>query len=64
MNLEALTAKQLNEMERLLTELATLMKQAKFTDDPLYATLTELKHLAGVLRAQRFDEANPRFRGY
>ena len=35
MNLESLTDKQLHEMERLLTELTHLMKQAKLTEDPL-----------------------------
>jgi hypothetical protein len=51
-------------MERLLTELTNLMKQARLTDDPLYATLSELKSAAGDLRAKRFDEDNSRFKGY
>ncbi len=64
MNLESLTTQQLNEMERLLTELTKLMKQAKLTDDPLYATLRELKSAAGDLRVKRFDEDNPKFKEY
>ncbi len=64
MNLESLTDKQLNELERLLTELTHLMKQAKLTDDPLHATLTQLRHDAGALRQKRYDEHNSRFTGY
>jgi hypothetical protein len=50
-------------MERLLTELTHLMKQAKLTDDPLHATLTQLKYEAGTLRQKRFDESDSRYSG-
>jgi hypothetical protein len=64
MNLESLTDKQLHEMERLLTELTHLMKQAKLTEDPLHAALTQLKYEAGTLRQKRFDENDSRYSGY
>jgi|FLYN01.1.fsa_nt_gi hypothetical protein len=64
MNLESLNDKHLHEMERLVTELLTLMKKAKLTDDPLYSSLHDLKETAEKLRRERFDEENPRFKGY
>lgn len=64
MNLESLSDKQLNEMERLASELAALLKRTKFAHDPLYLTLTNLKSAAGDIRQGRFDLHDNRYQGY
>jgi hypothetical protein len=64
MNLTTLTDKQLNEMERLATELAALLKRTKLTHDPLYLTLTNLRTAAGNVRQERFDQHDHRYQGY
>ena len=64
MNLEMLNDKQLNEMERLVSELVVLMKRTKLADDPLYLTLTNLKNAAGGVRQERFDQHDTRYQGY
>ena len=64
MNLESLNEKQLNELERLLTELTHLMSKAKLGGEPLYASLTQLRTAAATLRQQRFDAVDSRYTGY
>ena len=64
MNLESLNDKQLNEMERLASELVVLLKRTKLADDPLYLTLTNLKNAAGGVRQVRFDQHDTRYQGY
>ncbi len=64
MQLEAVSDKQLHEMERLVNELLVLMKKAKLADDPLYASLQAAKEETEKLRRTRFDEDYPRYKGY
>jgi hypothetical protein len=64
MNLEMLNDKQLNEMERLVSELVVLMKRTKLADDPLYLTLINLKNAAGGVRQVRFDQHDTQYQGY
>lgn len=64
MQLEAVSDKQLHEMERLVNELLVLMKKAKLADDPLYANLQAVKEATEKLRRERFDEDFPRYKGY
>lgn len=64
MNLESLNDKQLNEVERLASELAALLKRTKFANDPLYLTLTNLKYAAGGVRQERFDQHDSKYQGY
>lgn len=64
MNLESLSNKQLNELERLANELRIMLKRAKLQDESLTKSLNALEDEARKARCQRFDEANPQFRGY
>lgn len=64
MNLETLSQKQLNELERCVQELLSVMRKTKMTDEPLVEPLRTLGHKLGQARRARFDEANPEYRGY
>ncbi|MBC7812826.1 MAG: hypothetical protein H7175_16845 [Burkholderiales bacterium] len=64
MNLEGITAKQLQELERLARELGLVLRQAKLQDEPLAKSLHELELEAGKVRRERFDDSNPQYRGY
>lgn len=64
MNLDSLSNKQLNELERLASELRVMLKRAKLQDEALTKSLYTLEDEARKVRCQRFDEANPQFRGY
>jgi hypothetical protein len=64
MNLDALSNKQLNELERMANELRVMLKRAKLQDETLTKSLYALEDEARKTRCQRFDEANPQFRGY
>lgn len=64
MNLDTVSDKHINELERLARELLAVMKQAKVTDETLSRALQTLALEAGNIRCARYDAANPRFRGY
>jgi hypothetical protein len=64
MNLDNVSDKHLHEIERLAKELVDVMRKAKLKDEPLVETLRQLEIQAGILRRQRFDAANPEYRGY
>jgi hypothetical protein len=64
MNLDMATDKQLHELERLAKELSEVMRRAKLLDEPLRELLHRLETQAGETRRQRYDQANPQFRGY
>jgi hypothetical protein len=64
MNLETVSDKHINELERLAKELLAVMKQAKLNEEALAKSLQLLALEAGNVRCTRHDAANPRFRGY
>ncbi len=64
MNLEAVSDKDLHELERLAKELLDVIRKAKLQDQPIVELLRQLEAQAGEARRQRFDGVNPEFRGY
>lgn len=64
MDLESLSTKHLNELERLVRETLNVMRQAKLYDDPLAKSLYQLEQDLGKVRRERFDQANPEYHSY
>ena len=64
MNLEAVSDKHLQEMERLAGELLLVMRQAKLQGEPLAEYLNALKLETGEARRKRFDTADREYNGY
>jgi hypothetical protein len=64
MNLDTVSDKHINELERLAKELLAVMKQAKLNDEILSKALQVLASEAGNIRCARYDADNPRYRGY
>lgn len=64
MNLDETSDKHLQDMERLAKELLEVIRRAKFQDPLLIERLQALEQEAGKARRERFDEANPEFKGY
>lgn len=64
MNLDTLSNKQLQSIEQAALELLTLLRQAKVKDAPILEALRQLEQETGRVRRERFDVANPEFRGY
>ena len=64
MNLETISRKQLNEVERCVRELLGTMRKAKLQNDPLVESLKLLEQELGEVRRERFDKANPEFQTY
>lgn len=64
MELDTLSSKHLQEMERLAGELLALMRQAKVKDTPLSEALHALELEAAKVRRERFDAANSEYHGY
>lgn len=64
MNLENVTDKQLQEIERLARELGMALRQAKLQEEPLAHELHQLELEAGKIRRERYDGANSQYRGY
>lgn len=64
MNLDMLSDKHLQTIERLTQELLTVLRQAKLKDEPVVEELRQLEQEASRVRRERFDVANPEYRGY
>jgi len=64
MDLEPLSPKHLNEIERLLRELLLAMRKANLHNEPLAKSLYEFETQIGEVRRARFDAANPEYTGY
>jgi hypothetical protein len=64
MELDTLSDKHLQDMERLARELITLMRQAKLKDEPLTEALHSLEMEAAKVRRERFDASHPEYHGY
>ncbi|HLV36814.1 MAG TPA: hypothetical protein VKY59_16945 [Spirillospora sp.] len=64
MNLDTVSDKNLQELERLSRELLLLMRKANLKDDLLVEALYRLERQAGDLRRERFDAANQEYSGY
>ncbi len=64
MNLETVSRKDLNEMERLSRDLLALLRKAKLQNEPLAESLHAFETELGNMRRERFDEVNPGYRGY
>ncbi len=64
MNLDTISDKHVNELERLTRELLNAMRRAKFHDESLVTALQQLEIEASRIRRERFDEANSEFNGY
>lgn len=64
MNLEHISRKHLNELERSVQDLLTAMQKAKLRDESLQDSLKLLEHRLGQIRRKRFDATNPEYRGY
>lgn len=64
MNLDTLSTKQLNELERLTRELLVAMRKSKLQEEPIVASLQEMESEIGKIRRTRFDAANPEYHSY
>jgi hypothetical protein len=64
MNLDSVTNKDLNELERLSSELLALMGRARLKDTILAELLDEFVHQAGKVRRSRFDVNDSEFRSF
>lgn len=64
MNLNQLSDKQLQSVEQAALGLLAALRQAKLKDEPIVESLRQLEQEAGRVRRERFDVANPEFRGY
>ncbi len=64
MNLDHLSAKQLNEIEHLLRDLQVVMRKANLHNEPLAKSLQAFESEVGEERRARFDAANPEYTGY
>jgi hypothetical protein len=64
MDLDQLTNKDLNDFERLSTELLAVITTAKWQDTLLTDLLEELQQQAAKLRRARFDADDTEFKSY
>jgi len=64
MNIDTLSDKDLQELERLTRELLVLLRKAKMGDQPVAESLHELEARAGDIRRERFDASHPQYSGY
>jgi hypothetical protein len=64
MNLENVSAKQLNEVERLTRDLLAALRKAKLQNEPVAESLRQLEIELGQMRRSRFDNANPEYHAY
>lgn len=64
MNLETISQKNLNDLERLAKELRMTMRKAKLNNEPLAKLLYDLEVELSQLRRERFDAANPEYHSY
>ncbi len=64
MELESISDKNVQELERLTRELLNLLKRSKIHDETLVEALKDLESKVGEVRRARFDEANPQYHSY
>lgn len=64
MQLETVTDKQLQELERLAAELYMVMRQAKLHGEPLAEALREFERAVGDTRRERYDARTSQYNGY
>ncbi len=64
MELETISDKNIQELERLTRELLNVIKRAKIQDEKLIDALKDLEAKVGEIRRTRFDESNPQYHGY
>ena len=64
MELDALSDKNLNELERLSRDLLAAMRKAKLSDSTLVNLLSTLERQAGEIRRARFDADDSQYNGY
>ena len=64
MNLENVSPKHLNDLELMIRDLLALMRKANLHNEPIAASLYQLELEVGQVRRDRFDTANPEYRGY
>jgi septal ring factor EnvC (AmiA/AmiB activator) len=64
MNLENVSQKQLNELERMISELLAAMRKAKLHTEPIAKDLQQLEAQLGEMRRQRFDSTNSEYHSY
>ncbi|MAS37223.1 MAG: hypothetical protein CL610_24695 [Anaerolineaceae bacterium] len=64
MNLDTVSAKDLQEVERLSRELLAVMRKAKLLDLPVVEMLQQLESKAGQERRERFDAADSKYNGF
>lgn len=64
MNLDTISDKHLQTLERLAGELLVVMRQAKLQEEPLVEELRQLQTEAGNVRRRRFDTAAHEYDGF
>jgi hypothetical protein len=61
---EALTQKQLSELETQVMNLLTTLRKFKLHNEPVALLLKDMEQELSEVRRQRFDAANSDFPGY
>lgn len=62
--IEALSQKQLSELETQVINLLVTLRKAKLTNQPIALMLKELEQELGDIRRERYDAANSDYAGY
>jgi len=63
-DLERVSPKRLDELERRVQELLSTIQRVKLVDKPLVESLRLLEQTLEETRRARFDESNSEYRGY
>lgn len=64
MDLDSISDKHLQEIERLVGELLAVMRQAKLQNEPIADSLNQLRTQTGEVRRKRFDLADREYKNY
>ena len=64
MDLDSISDKHLQDIERLVGELLAVMRQAKLLNEPIADSLNQLRTQAGEVRRKRFDLGDREYKNY
>lgn len=64
MNLEAMSPKQISDIEQQVSRLIHDMRKAKLNEEPIYALLQQFEKELSEIRQRRFDEKHSKYSSY
>ncbi len=64
MNLEAMSSKQISDIEQQVSNLINNMRKAKLNEEPIYAMLQQFERELSEIRRRRFDEKQSEYSSY